>query len=238
MTRGKLRHHLRVALDRRKIRERLAADTRLGRLAEHCRSLDVAAIQAQPIAAARFVVIDTETTGLHAYAGDEIVSIALLEFVGLQPTGREFERLVNPGRTIPAASTRIHGITDADVADAPPLSALLAEIGEFVGEAVVVGHHVNFDLRFLNRALQRLAGCSLRNPWLDTMLLYTGETGRMGHYTLEDVARACGVAVTGRHTARGDAQTAAQIFAVLAARSVDAQAPVARLRDRQYDNDI
>lgn len=238
MTRGKLRHHLRVALGRRQIRERLARDARLARLAEHCRSLDARAIQSRPMASARFVVVDTETTGLHAYAGDAIVSVALLELVGLQPTGREFQRLVNPGRNIPPASTRIHGITDADVADAPPLASLLVEIGEFIGEAVVVGHHVNFDLRFLNRALQRLAGCSLRNPWLDTMLLYTGETGRMGHYSLEEVARACGVAVTDRHTARGDALTTARIFAVLAGRLTEPRTPVARLREYQYDSDF
>ncbi len=103
----------------------------------------------------RFVVVDTETTGLQAYAGDEVVSIALVELDGLALTGKEYVTHVNPGRPIPAEATHIHGITDADVADSPTFPELLPEVLGFIDQAIVVGHHVDFDLRFMNKSCKK-----------------------------------------------------------------------------------
>jgi len=212
-------------------------DPELAALYDRCRRLRPGPLLAQPIAAARFVVLDTETTGFQVYAGDEIVSVAMLEYRGLEATGREYVQLINPGRPIPADSSRIHGIVDADVANAPTLREALPAIVEFIDEAVLVGHHINFDLRFLNRYLQQAIGCPLRNPWLDTMLLYTGYTGRVGHYELEEVAAYCRVEVDGRHTARGDARIAAGILQCLAARICDRQQTVNFLYQQQFASD-
>ena len=94
---------------------------------------------------------------------------------------------------------------------------VLHDVTQFIGESVLVGHHLPFDLRFLNKALHRRFRCRLRNPWLDTMLMYVALSGRLGHYTLEDVARFCGVEIRDRHTARGDALMTAAMFRTLAA---------------------
>ena len=183
----------------------------------------------RPVAETRFVVLDTETTGLHPYGGDEVVAIAALELVGLRPTGREWGSLVNPGRPIPPEATALHGLTDADVAGAPPLEALLDAFLEFLGGAVLVGHHTAFDLRFLNRARRRRREPPLANAVIDTMLLYLAASGRLGHYSLEEVAAACGVAVEDRHSARGDARTAARLFVRLAPRLVALDRPLRAL---------
>jgi DNA polymerase-3 subunit epsilon len=190
----------------------------------------------KPLEETRFVVIDTETTGLQAYAGDEICSIALLEMQGLELTGREFNTLVFPGRDIPAASTAIHHLTDEDVRDAPLIEEVMQEIADFIGESVLIGHHVGFDIRFLNKILQRELLCHLKHPWIDTMLLYLVHTGRVGHYTLEEVADYTRVEIAGRrHTARGDAMITAEVFIRLASVLTEYNNPVSRLIDRQYE---
>jgi len=194
----------------------LPDDPRLARICDKFRRQNAKQLLSQPIEDSRFVVMATETTGFHVYAGDEMISIAMLEFEGLTTTGREYIQLLNPKRLIPAESTAIHHITDQDVADCPDIATVLPDIAEFIGDAVIIGHHINFDIRFLNRYLKRQIGCQLRNPTLDTMLLFTSHTGRIGHYTLEEVAECCHVEMRDRHTARGDAVMAAGIFSCLA----------------------
>jgi len=227
---------LRLFFLKRDVKHRLASNAQLRRVHAQCTALRPRRLASQPIETARFVVIDTETTGLQVYAGDEIVSIAMLEYKGFSATGREFVSLVNPCRVIPAANTAIHGVTDEDVADAPTIDTLMVDIIDFIADAIIVGHHINFDLRFLNKNLQRLASCKLRNPALDTMLMYLGHSGSMGNYSLEEVAKFCNVEVTGRHTAVGDAITTARIFNVLSQRLVKPHQPVALLMRQQQDN--
>lgn len=198
-------------------------------LHDRCSVLDVRALLAQPISEARFVALDLETTGFGAYAGDEIVQFALLEYHGLEPTGREYCSLVRPSIPIPATATAVHGIRDEDVKNAPTIDTLLEKIVDFLDESIIVGHHVAFDLRFLNRVTQRELFCRLPHPAVDTMLLYLSRSGRLGHYELEDVAAACGVTPGQRHDARGDAVTAGRIFVHLAAPAAAAEHTVGEL---------
>ena len=211
----------------------LLADPQCHALHARVRALKPKTLTCLPVEEARFVVIDTETTGFKVYGGDEIVSIALLEMHGLEPTGREFTTLVNPRRAIPLASTAIHNICDTDVAYAPVIEDVLHDVAQFIGESVLVGHHVPFDLRFLNKALHQNFRCRLRNPWLDTMLMYVALSGRLGHYTLEDVARFCGVEIRDRHTARGDALMTAAMFKTLASGLAAGHRTVSTLIKRQ-----
>ncbi len=212
------------------------ASAEMAAIRERCRCYPRKRILSQTVGQTRFVVIDTETTGFHAYAGDEIISIALLEYQGLTATGRMFTRLINPRRHIPAVSSEIHGIYDSDVAGQPHLEAVLPTVMEFIGDAVLVGHHINFDLRFLNKYLKQHAACKLNNLWLDTMLLFASHTGRMGRYSLEDVARFCKVEITGRHSALGDARTAMAIFEVLLPRLVNAKTTIKQLFNQQFNH--
>jgi len=191
----------------------------------------------QPVAETRFVVLDTETTGFEVFAGDEMIAIAMLEYRGYEATGEQYQTLIRPGRPIPEDSTAIHGIDDDMVREAPTIDAVLPAITRFIGDGVLVGHHINFDLRFLNKYLQQLVGCHFRNLWLDTMLLYVGYTGRLGHYTLEDVAEWCGHPVQDRHTALGDARAAADIFTTLGPRICPPEAPLRTLHDHQFRMD-
>ena len=189
----------------------------------------------QTLEESRFVVVDVETTGLQAYAGDEVVSIALVELEGLRLTGKEFVTHINPGRPIPAEATCIHGIADTDVAESPTFPEVLPEVVGFIDQAVVVGHHVDFDLRFLNKICQKELLARLYHPHLDTMLLYLSWSGRVGHYTLGDVAGDCRVPVEDRHSARGDALVTAQVFQRLVPRLMEERGTVLELAAHQYE---
>jgi DNA polymerase-3 subunit epsilon len=212
---GGLMERLRAGFQRRFRRHAVLDDERLRYWHTRLTEFDPGTLLERTVSETRFVVLDTETTGFHAYGGDEIVSIAMMEMQGLERTGREFHSLVDPGRPIPPESSAIHGIRDDDVDGNPGIVEILDPVLEFAHGAVLVGHHVAFDVRFLNKTLQRAVLCRLPNPCLDTMLLYTAHTGRIGHYSLEDVADACDVTLSDRHTAAGDVRTAAGIFVQL-----------------------
>jgi DNA polymerase-3 subunit epsilon len=176
--------------------------------------------RARPLAELDCVVLDTETTGLEPDHGDRIVSLAGVRIRGGAVKGGEtFDALVNPGRGIPADSTRFHGITDAMVADKPPLDVILAEFLRFADGAVLVGHQVWFDLRFLGLATARLGRPPLTDahPVLDTLPLSEYVHGPLEGHGLEEVAARFGIAVQGRHSALGDALTTAEIFVRLVA---------------------
>ncbi|MDH5181618.1 MAG: 3'-5' exonuclease [Gammaproteobacteria bacterium] len=197
---------------RARIEKKLTGDEQALQLFRACHRHSSSQILQQTINETRFVVMDTETTGLHAYSGDAIIDIALIEMQGLQITGRTFQTRINPQRAIPASSTVFHHLTDKDVADAPILVTVLPAILDFIDNAVLVGHHISFDIRFINKTLQKVCHGRLQNPWLDTMLLYLEHRGQIGHYTLEEVARYCKVDIVNRHSATGDAAATAAIF--------------------------
>ena len=103
----------------------------------------------------REVVLDTETTGLDPDAGHRIVEIACLEVVGYVATGAHFRRYVNPEREMPAEAQAIHGLTDEFLSSHPPFAEIADDFLEFVGDAPLVIHNANFDMKFLNAELAR-----------------------------------------------------------------------------------
>jgi DNA polymerase-3 subunit epsilon len=158
------------------------------------------------------VAVDTETTGLSPSAGDEIVAIGAVRIVkGRVLTGETFARLVNPSRPIPPSSTRFHGITDAMVADKPPLAVVLPQLKRFVADAVLVGHNVGFDLKFFEL---KEADCGVRfdNPFIDTMLISHYLYGSAVDHGLDAIGERLGIGIRARHTAVGDALATAAIF--------------------------
>lgn len=159
-----------------------------------------------------YTVFDTETTGLDPAGGDEILQIGATRIVnGRLLAGDRFDQLVDPKRSIPEAGIAIHGIRPEMVRGKPDIAQVLPAFHAFAADTVLVGHNVAFDMRFLTLK-EKASGVVFDQPVLDTLLLagivHPGETS----HSLEAMAGRLGVAVTGRHTALGDAFVTAEIF--------------------------
>jgi DNA polymerase-3 subunit epsilon len=104
----------------------------------------------------REIVLDTETTGLSHSNGDRIIEIACIELMNHIPTGRTFQRYLNPERLVSADAFAIHGLSDTFLADKPRFAEIIVELDEFIGDAPLVIHNAEFDMGFINAELARL----------------------------------------------------------------------------------
>ena len=120
----------------------------------------------RPIADTDFVVVDLETTGWSPDSA-RITEIGAVRLTGGRVTG-EFCTLINPGQAIPADVATLTGISDAMVAAAPVIGAVLPDFLAFAGGAVLAAHNAPFDVSFLVAAC---GDCGL--PWPDLAVLDT-----------------------------------------------------------------
>ena len=122
-----------------------------------------------PLADVTFCVLDIETTGGDRHI-DLITEIGMVKVRSGVCLGT-LQTLVNPGRAIPPVITMLTGITESMVVRAPPIESVLPSMVEFLGDAVVVGHNVGFDMAFINAALTRRGDPEIVNPVIDTLPL-------------------------------------------------------------------
>lgn len=163
-----------------------------------------------------FVAFDTETTGL-SVEKDDIVQIGAVRVLNGRIVGGEtVNTYVNPGRPIPPVSTRIHHVTDEDVANAPDIAKACKALHHFSRGAVLVAHNAPFDIGLLRKTAAR-SGVTWDHPVLDTVLLSAVVFGTTETHSLDALCERLSVTIPPhlRHTALGDAQATAEALVKL-----------------------
>src|SRR4051812_33863949 len=116
-----------------------------------------------PLDSLRYVVLDTELTSLD-HRKNRLLSVGAIAMQGASVVlGEQFYRMVNPQVEIPAESIVVHHILDKDVEGAEHTSKTLEELTQFIGEAVLIGHFTQIDLKILRKEMSQ-TGHTLTNP--------------------------------------------------------------------------
>jgi len=162
-----------------------------------------------------FVVLDTETTGLHVSKGDRIVSFGAVKIkAGRIDHNDTVDQLIDPERDIPVSASGIHGIWPGDVAGKPKIREVEHRLAAFIGDACIAGHNIDFDYGFIKRIIP---GSELRlkfrvNPVIDTLPLSIALLPEFGDYDLGALCAHFGIEERHRHTALGDSLMTAQLL--------------------------
>ncbi len=101
------------------------------------------------------IVLDFETTGLSPDRGDRAIEIGAVKLQRGEVVAR-FQQLMNPGFAVSPFIESYCGITNAELAKAPPCGEVMAQFAEFIGEHNLVAHNASFDRRFLEAELGRI----------------------------------------------------------------------------------
>ncbi len=162
-----------------------------------------------------FVVFDVETTGLSS-KDNNIIEIGAVRIEKGEITGR-FSTFVNPKESIPSKITKLTGIDDEMVADAPFINDTLSKFREFTGDAVLVAHNAGFDMSFLAEA-ERAGGIVRQYSYVDTLEMSRLLIPEIATFKLDSVCRFFKVSLENHHRAVDDAEATAHVFLKLIGR--------------------
>lgn len=151
------------------------------------------------------ITFDLETTGLDPRT-DSIIEIGAVRFNGNRVEA-EFQTLINPNQPISPEITNLTGINNEMVRNAPPLSAVLQDLVDFVGDCPVIGHNVQFDLGFI-----RQAGILKYVESIDTYELAAVLMPTASRYNLSSLCQQLGIPVFNAHRALDDAHLTHHLF--------------------------
>ncbi len=166
----------------------------------------------------RFVVFDTETTGLNPKK-DRLLSIGTVTVINFNiDVADQLECYIKQDH-FNAKTVEIHGILKGGSIAKVEEEIALKQFLKHIEGAILVAHHVNFDVAMINEALKRLGLPKLKNKTIDTGTLYkkTKYLKTETHYSLDDLCNKFNITMHDRHTASGDAYLTAILFLKLSA---------------------
>ena len=158
-----------------------------------------------------FVVVDVETTGTRAYAGDRVTEIAVVRVCNGTATP-VFDSLINPERAIPPAITAITSISWEMVKDAPRFRDVCDQLLGVLEGHVFVAHNAGFDWRFVGAEVERATRRTLHGRTLCTVRMARKLVPQLRRRNLDSVTRHFGIEIVARHRAGGDAIATARVL--------------------------
>ncbi|SDS15636.1 DNA polymerase-3 subunit epsilon [Polaribacter sp. KT25b] len=168
-----------------------------------------------PIKETRFVIYDTETTGF--LRKDRVLSIGAVSVIDNTINVNDTFEVYVKQKVFKAETVPIHGILKGGEIEKITELAALKLFLKYIGNAVLVGHHVKFDVEMINEILRRNKLPLLLNKTIDTGYLYKKskhtiyQNGKQ-HYTLDNLCDELNISKSDRHTATGDAYITAIAF--------------------------
>lgn len=172
-----------------------------------------------PLDELRFVVMDLETTGFSVDNGDEIIAVGALTVEdGRIKSEQNFQQLIYPYRLVPGEVVELTGIGREMLVGCPGFFGVLPQLLNFIGDSIIVGHYVHFDLGFINDKLAKCCRIKIKNRALDTSILARALYPTWESYSLDSLLAFYEIEPVGRHSAMGDAFLTAQLFVNLLAK--------------------
>ena len=154
-----------------------------------------------------FVAIDVETTGLSPF-NNELIEISAIKYQKNKKIDT-FSTLIKPKVKIPYYITKITGITNEMVQNAPEIEEVMPELIGFIGEHELVAHNANFDYKFI----QNYSGNSFsKNKVIDTVDIGRKLYPELPNHKLGTIAKHIGITEDGFHRAEFDCECCAQIY--------------------------
>ncbi len=157
-----------------------------------------------------YTVLDVETTGLSPKT-NRIIEIGLVKIKDGKIT-ESFRSFFNPFCQLPTAITKLTGITDDDLYDAPAFSDLIFQINQFIGNSIIIAHNSQFDISFLQNEYLRVEENFLPNPVLCTLKISRKLFPFLESKSLKDVGKHLQIRHKDLHRALSDATLTAKIF--------------------------
>ncbi|WP_053405355.1 exonuclease domain-containing protein [Persicobacter sp. CCB-QB2] len=160
----------------------------------------------------KYAIIDIETTGGNTKE-EKITEIAIFIHDG-EKVIQEFSSLINPEKNIPYHITRLTGIDNEMVADAPRFFEVAKEIVEITEDCIFVAHNVGFDYQFVRQEFKSL-GFEYKRPTLCTVKMSRALLPGFPSYSLGKLTDRLGIHISARHRAFGDAEATVKLFEIL-----------------------
>ncbi len=162
----------------------------------------------------REIVLDTETTGLDPFTGDRIVEIGAVEMINQVPTGNHYHQYINPERDMPQEAFNVHGLSAEFLSGHPVFADIADAFLEFVGDAVLIIHNAQFDMKFINAELALLNRPALPMERVIDSLVIARKRHPMGPNSLDALCRRYGIDNSRRekHGALLDSELLADVY--------------------------
>lgn len=163
----------------------------------------------------QFVILDLETTGLSKYY-EKITEFSGLK-ASLSPSGElvvedVFSTLINPNRPIPRFITKLTGISNDMVKEAPSFDQVASQISSFIGDAAIVAHNATFDCGFLEMHFKNAGVAMPQNPVLCTRRLSRKLFPDLPSYSLGALCQHFEIDHINAHRAEQDVKVTFQLF--------------------------